>query len=380
MNKNNQRGFIAFVVVIILALAVAGGGVYYMGVKKGAKKVIDDVNMADGKANATSSVNINNSSSTEGSAKVDANMKVMTNTMILGALNYKAATRARGYALLEITKDQFENPEEAKKIGSYETANIRARGDVNGDGYEDALVVINVCGGSCGNYPTIILNNKDGTAYLVASFPGYITGGAGQHSFSTASIKNGIISMTIGSAGSNLATKQYRLEGNTIVEVSSANVKADASISAFTDDSILTALNNSGKDYKIFRIAAGEFGNQTTSTPKPPVEDIKVVARGDVNDDGYEDVVVAGLWCWASCGNSLGVIINSGGKEAVSKYLDSGFPGWEGSGAGKTTLKTVVIKDGIISVTAQNFNDFKGTSSDITRRYRVEGTTIVEVK
>lgn len=87
------------------------------------------------------------------------------------------------------------------------------------------------------------------------------------------------------------------------------------------------------------------------------VDDLDILARGDVNGDGYEDVLVEYLDCGASCAVNLQIVLNEGGKRAVllkgKNYPDTFSPAYESSSAAKSEITSASIKDGIISITGR---------------------------
>ena len=97
-----------------------------------------------------------------------------------------------------------------------------------------------------------------------------------------------------------------------------------------------TTVNNSLSDEAFIK---------TTSDPKG-----KVVARGDINGDGYEDAIVKGITCGASCSVNLEVILNN--KNIDAKVLEVSFePGFKSSSAVKSNVTNVSIENEIISLT-----------------------------
>lgn len=71
-----------------------------------------------------------------------------------------------------------------------------AKGDLNGDGFEDALVLGNRCSDSCDITLTVILNHNTTLESFNLNPYGIKNAGAGQATFKNASIRNGIIYIT----------------------------------------------------------------------------------------------------------------------------------------------------------------------------------------
>ncbi len=118
----------------------------------------------------------------------------------------------------------------------------------------------------------------------------------------------------------------------------------------------------------------------------------RVLARGDINGDGFEDAVVQEMHCGASCGVNLAVIFNDGkgGTRPLGSEYSTFAPAFYGSSAVKSDVKEVSIKDGIISLTG---NGLDCTSQDFTVicteekwnvektvTYKFDGTRIVQLE
>jgi hypothetical protein len=117
----------------------------------------------------------------------------------------------------------------------------------------------------------------------------------------------------------------------------------------------------------------------------------KVVARGDINMDGYEDAVVQTTSCGASCGSSLFVVFNV--KDESTKVYVSQTGAFEsaynGSGAAQSVLSSVVINNGVITLTGNGLNCYMpNTETPCTEekwnmsssvQYTYKGGRIVEI-
>lgn len=90
----------------------------------------------------------------------------------------------------------------------------------------------------------------------------------------------------------------------------------------------------------------------------------KVVARGDVNGDGYEDAIVQGVTCGASCSINLYVVLNNKNTNTQLAVLGDGFTGYMPSSAVKSQLTNVTIQDGTISLTGYGLDCGGDLSSD----------------
>lgn len=114
------------------------------------------------------------------------------------------------------------------------------------------------------------------------------------------------------------------------------------------------------------------------SSEKDPVkEDAKVIARGDINMDGYEDIALRTNTCWASCGNGIEFLLND--KKGGIIDLNLSIPGYVGAGAGKSLVDSITISNGVITAVVTKLTG-EEASAKTTTRYKLEGRTIVEVK
>jgi hypothetical protein len=84
----------------------------------------------------------------------------------------------------------------------------------------------------------------------------------------------------------------------------------------------------------------------------------KVVARGDINGDGYEDAIVQDFHCGASCSINLLVVFNEKNTSAKlfkpARDEDETFgPSYMSSSAGKSVISNISIKNGIVTLTGK---------------------------
>ena len=147
--------------------------------------------------------------------------------------------------------------------------------------------------------------------------------------------------------------------------------------------------------------------HQTAATSSPRLTDsqfikvigtnsdkAEVVARGDINNDGYEDAVVQTVSCGASCAFKLSVVFNQGNGTAklyVPANPDGAFePIYNGSGASKSQLTNISIKDGIITLTGNGLDCLKPNTEAAciekewdtlkTFKFKFDGKNVVQVK
>ncbi len=108
---------------------------------------------------------------------------------------------------------------------------VLARGDLNGDKFEDAIVAETFCGASCSVGLAVILNHENKSAKLVENthFDGYTAGTALQTDIQEVTIENGIISITgkgldcgldcVEERWNEVKTLKYQLHGNEIIQL-----------------------------------------------------------------------------------------------------------------------------------------------------------------
>ncbi len=88
-------------------------------------------------------------------------------------------------------------PEGGQGISWYSLDSI-TKGDINGDGLEDAFTSSTGCGASCGSAFAVILNQKDTPPKAFRVFPPYlVASGAAQYSVNNITIHNDTISIEV---------------------------------------------------------------------------------------------------------------------------------------------------------------------------------------
>ena len=131
------------------------------------------------------------------------------------------------------------------------------------------------------------------------------------------------------------------------------------------------------------------------ATFKATVDDpeAKILARGDINGDGFEDAIVREIHCGASCSISLQVVLNE--KNITAKllkdknYPDTFSPAYLASSAIKSEVTSVSIKNGVISLTGKGLACASPNSEDICTEekwnvikiatYKFDGSNIVQL-
>lgn len=92
---------------------------------------------------------------------------------------------------------------------------------------------------------------------------------------------------------------------------------------------------------------------QFTKTSEDP--EAKVLARGDINKDGFEDAIVAETFCGASCSVNLAVILNQDNKTTKS-VENNYFEGYTAGTAMQSDIEKITIENGIISITGKGLD------------------------
>jgi hypothetical protein len=120
----------------------------------------------------------------------------------------------------------------------------------------------------------------------------------------------------------------------------------------------------------------------------------KVVARGDINNDGYEDAIVQDMHCGASCSIGLLVVFNqqnSSVKLFTPEKYETFEPAYMSSSAAKSQITSVSIKDGIISLTGYGLSCGGDRTKDTdlcteekwrvlkTVNYKFDGTNLIQL-
>ncbi len=112
--------------------------------------------------------------------------------------------------------------------------------------------------------------------------------------------------------------------------------------------------------------------------------DATILAKGDLNNDTYEDAIMAVVFCGASCSLSLEVILNI--ENRSTKPLDNiSFDGYKSSSATKSDLSKVTIENGIVSLTGKGLDCIEDCTEEKwnvekTIQYKLEGLKIVRLQ
>lgn len=89
----------------------------------------------------------------------------------------------------------------------------------------------------------------------------------------------------------------------------------------------------------------------------------KVLVRGDMNGDKYEDAIVAETFCGASCTINLAIVLNQDNK--MTKLIDNThFDGYLSGTALKSDVSSISIENGIITLTGRGLDCGENCTED----------------
>ncbi len=102
------------------------------------------------------------------------------------------------------------------------------------------------------------------------------------------------------------------------------------------------------------------------------------ITKGDINGDGYEDVLFISTTCGVSCGSSLSAIINL--KNDTGKIISLDEENYiRTSSAAQTEITGILINNSVISITANGFIGVEPWNKSVTKKFKVENETLVEI-
>jgi hypothetical protein len=138
--------------------------------------------------------------------------------------------------------------------------------------------------------------------------------------------------------------------------------KKETYVNPVTDNTAVVSASTSTNSNVNHIGLADEAFIKATSNP-----DAKVIAKGDINKDGYEDAILQEINCGASCSISLDVVLNINNTSAVLAVSDAFEPAYYSSSAAKSELIKILIENGVISLTGYGLDcgGDRTTDSDI---------------
>ncbi len=107
-------------------------------------------------------------------------------------------------------------------------------------------------------------------------------------------------------------------------------------------------------------------------------EQAKILAKGDINKDEYEDAIVQEIVCGASC--SILPLAVLGKADGSVERVDATFPKVIPWGAAKTDVLEISIASGNISIMARGFEDVPSWDTVSTKHYKFEDGSFVEIE
>ncbi|MBK7445963.1 MAG: FG-GAP repeat protein [Ignavibacteria bacterium] len=197
---------------------------------------------------------------------------------------------------------------------------VSAAGDMNGDGYSDVITGANGndAGGSSAGRVYLYLNSMTGTDIADEFFTGEAANDALGNSVSTAGDVNGdgfndiIVGAPYNNAGGSAAGRSYIYFGGTILNNTADVVLTGKVASEFFGISVSSAGDVNGDGYS--DVIVGAYGNNTLGSFTGRV----YVYFGGINVDTVADVIMTG----AASGDQFGISVSSAGDVNGDGYSD----------------------------------------------------------
>lgn len=104
---------------------------------------------------------------------------------------------------------------------------------------------------------------------------------------------------------------------------------------------------------------------------------INLIAKGDLNGDGLQDAIIWADVCGATCSIYFLAVVNNDNNlpEAFNVVAD----GILTSSAKRSGVKSIAIKNGIVSINADIFDKFNGDRINQTFNYKLVGKNLVKL-
>ena len=225
--KSARKGFIIPLLIIIIAALAIGGGFY---IHNQNQKIAEQAQVNTNASVETSVPPLKDFHSTSSSnVSANTNTQAAANTGLSDRAIVDAFNKTlRGTFLTKGSDGTYSKRSDSGFLG----LDSFIKGDINGDGYEDAIVLDTHCGASCGTGFSALINNKDGTAQLIPinfenSNLDIQTSGAAQGEFKALSIDKQVVSIQVTTysadpgqnATPHTTIRHYKFENNSLVRV-----------------------------------------------------------------------------------------------------------------------------------------------------------------
>lgn len=246
--KHTQRGFAGIVLVIILAVVLTAGGTYYVATKQKTNIQTDTFSTSTAEQNKSQNETQNDK----------ANPSATSTTGKSQTLSFDSSSKVN---VPEIKKE-LTGTQIALALGNKLSAKNKIekvyRGDLNNDGYSDALVVLSLYSseGEPGRGFEIVIQKKEGSVELVSNLmiPDSISGWSGGAStnFDSVKIENSIAYITSSSFYNSgnwkiaqklpTQTKKFQLVSNSFTEIENSIY-----------ENIATSVGTETKKFRLYR-------------------------------------------------------------------------------------------------------------------------------
>ncbi len=201
MKKQN----IIILVIVFLLLVV---GTIFAVNSRGAANINIDNSVEENSNASTTTLNSSSTNSKVVDAKIDSTKLatepaspanktivtagVMVDSKIIEAFN---SNLEANQAMRLVSTGNFSNKQASNKSGTYQTAKVLARGDLNSDGLQDAILETTYCDPNCSYNLDVVINSASGKATLVMPNNNFYAGNGLRTTIKSASISNNIITL-----------------------------------------------------------------------------------------------------------------------------------------------------------------------------------------
>lgn len=144
------------------------------------------------------------------------------------------------------------------------------------------------------------------------------------------------------------------------------------------DSKIMAAFNsNLDPSQSLKLVSTGNFSSQHPLNKTTTYQTARVLARGDLNNDGLQDAVLETAYCDPNCSYNLDVVINSASGKATLVMPNNNF--YAGNGL-RTTIKSASISNNMINFVGMNFLDNSEWNTEAAKKAKFDGGSLVLIK